>query len=393
MNPEAYEQLGVEVIDWLQTATSEQVLEYARGLGDQANETISALRSELLSHLRVQRRWGIEDRVHSNACQVLPESKLLRFLVDLSEYNPESVCMNYKKLFPALTFSHPDPEVGQWADWYLDQWQRVFQLLTAPQLFAAQVEFRSLLRLNRSADELEVLYHQLHQGVQDVVTFLAGHNFEAHALPAGQQTAIYEALKSLTFFPDEYCTRLARGKVSRELYELLNRLLLDLQVVGRGVEVGADLANEQAMVNLLWDELVFEEQRREVERYEENVFAVQGSTETSSVATPLFSQLLTLLQPRYIQDGRIQHTLRQYLSTLTLSQKHEFLAVFERACIASLEVNILFEPVDPEYFLDQIKSQSLPGSKVDFINSLEPKVLPEYWPVTQKLMLMIASLY
>jgi hypothetical protein len=107
----------------------------------------------------------------------------------------------------------------------------------------------------------------------------------------------------------------------------------------------------------------------------------------------VFSQITELVTIENIRSGNTQQLLKQYVGKLNPSQKKVFLEELEFLLTHSVEIELLFGAVDVQYFIDQIRSQSLPGTKADFVNSLADKTIPDFWPTTQKAMLMIASLY
>jgi len=322
---------------------------------------------------------------------VLSETQQLSLLADLASYDPASVIANYAKSYPGLAFGAPPADVAAQASAWLAAWDNGLHFAVVADYLDDSVLLESLAKLALGEAVLAELTQDGHQLQGDVDAELAAHNYETHPFPPALTERIRTFLAQFQIFPeDSYIAKAASGSDTAFTLSSLASIMRCLDVLGLATAANVPADRLDATEAILWNELANQLQVNTLAGIEA---ARRARQEPPTGADPLFVQLDDLVTVENIDSGVCQQQLRGYMAQLLPEQKKAFLARFRAFLLDSSLVETLFDPVDVAYFLDSLTSQSLPGSKQDFVAGLESRVVPDLWPTTQKLMLMIASFY
>ena len=389
LDTEQYEdQLAV----WLTQASVADIQNYCKNLSEKDFEEVEVYARDILSRLRFRRATALTDLLQSNVGSLMDETNMLFFITDLSQYDPASVLQSFKQKYPALTSGVLSPTISTWATQYLNEWSNLFYFMTAQKYFNYLVYIKSFYKLQVDAATTQNLYVVVHAHLKSVVDYLASSNYEKRPLPTALQKEIMDYLTALTFLPASYCQELAYGTSGMKLFNLLEDLDYVLGFMASTMEVKPDITQE-SMARILHDALAADRQQKEMKDYNVQV-ALRQSTGQLDPGTKqrfeLFNQLITIPN---IQSDYCQKYLHNYLVQLTGEQKQLFLNDLADYLRLSTEIQTLFDPVDVDFFISKLQSESLTENKADFVKSLESRIVPDFWPITQKAMLMMATLF
>jgi len=388
---EQLEDLREQIFAWLFSTQRAEILEYIKHLNEQ-NITVTSLLPELGIDVREYVRRQVVEKLQPVPFSKLALSDLLSLLVSLTKYNSQSVLATYSKDLE-VSFSPTNESLSEWALNLLQFWNNFLYFSTAEHYLNCVIYLHSFQNIEYEQGLLAGLSVKMQTALTLLDISFEEHNFEPHSLNIDLREGLKEVLENLRIFPPEF--------ISQHSAEIIDQnILVQLHDIGEVLDflvIIDNLPEEERKVAPL-EEQYWNSLRNKTEL---NLFVLAGEKQAVSSSddipddgdTKLFTQLLSIVTVENIQSGTCQQALKQYVSKLTPQQRQHFLDIFTDFCQRSPEIEMLFCAVDVDYFLDQIRSQSLPGSKADFVNSLIDKVLPEFWPLTQKAMLMIASLY
>lgn len=391
LTDEQYDALITQTIEWLISASPNTIREYQRRLPDNRKGIIGEMREDLLLRVRYRRTVGLSTFFSGNLLQTLPEFEIVQFVNSIATYNPTSVIQNFQHRFPALKVQVIEEESSTWALAMILLWRSTFLLLTASRLEDYAIMLNSFLSISVDLETVKLLHAESDTLVDEVADFLSTNNYEPTQLSQDQQKKLQNYFAGLKFFPPQYYLEITSGRVGMPLLNVLEGLSTVLGNLEIGFDESGKPLPEQELIDLLWDDLVVHEQydelKKNVDRWSENRIP------DDSEVIQHYNQLQQLLTINNIENGFAQQYLHDYVSKLDAQQRRLFLADLKRFLTRSIMMEILFGPVDIDYFITTLQNGSEAGNKSDFINTLTDRFSPEEWPAAQKAMLMLASIY
>ncbi|MBU6389497.1 hypothetical protein KGQ71_03200 [Patescibacteria group bacterium] len=387
----SYDRLYDDIFEWLKNASKEEILEYVSDLPETRLPIILEGEERLTLTMRAMRTEGISAYFDTNAIKVLPEVQLVRFVASLSGYNPESVIRVFQKKYPQLQCVIKQSNPSGWADGWIRLWRKIFYLLSAPAALRLRMYLKSLLEQRWEKEKIEQYASEAEKLIRAVGENVASNNYLDHPFPLELQKEIAQYLEGFGFLPKSYTDQVSAAFTSGQPYELLSELFTVLQILEAVAETG-NIPDEERLFTVVWDELALGKEGKNIAATEQirkgdMLIAQDGA------AFQRFRQLNDIVTIENIRNGSCEQFLRGYVFQLLADQKTEFLDDLDAFLRESLVIQTLFGLVDPGFFLERIRSESAPQSRLDFIASLQDKVSPAFWPLAQQAMVMIAHIF
>ena len=385
-----YDGLVEQTVDWLVTALPEDIRQYYDNLPGENKDIIPLMFPGILDVLRERRTTGLRVFFGGNLLSVLPEFEVMRFIGALISYNPDSVITNFKKLYPSLDSVVVEAGVAEWATLFTLLWRNAYYLYTVKAFQDSVLLLNSVLKMNYGREELVRLKMETDSHLESVTKQVESHNYESFFLGQDDQRNLKAYFAELTFFPVEFYESLTE-KVELQLLNILQTLSKVFELVRIALEATDVPVPEHTMHMLLWDDIVVNAEYIEFKKTADYWQEEQIPDDAELVKR--HDQLQKLFSFQNIENGSAYQYLHSYINSLTAQQKKLFLNDLKIYLTQSVLIGVLFDSVDVEYFITTLQEGNQLGSKSDFINSLEERYLPEEWPLVQKAMLLLASIF
>lgn len=389
--PTTYEvsQLVDELLVWFETADQDQILEYIKNAPQEFWASWFDVSEFLLSKMRINLSKFYNENVSEGLASKISEIDRISLFRDLARYEANSVFANYQRKYPNQVFKNPTKELAGWAQNYLKIWGNVLLFLTGKDYQDSRIYLNSMIKSGNIVSNQVRLYQEGTRLVKELSKTIANNNYQKHNLSVSLSIQIKAFFDNFDFLPQEYVENLFKNQDLETLFNFLGNLVNVLSLVRSITESKVDLEKAD-LDQMLWSLLAFDLQKEVFVHYEVDK---RIEVEPISGDNQFMQNLFPILRYANIKSGGATQTIQAYLKALSSTQRIHFLEVLRDALINSPDVQELFTVVDIEYFLDTIQNWSKPSSKADFVNSLEDRVLPEYWPIIQPFMLFLATIY
>jgi hypothetical protein len=385
------EEATLDILEWLQTASTAELLEYARKVLDKTPTFFKDIREDLLGTLRGQRTREMKKYFDGNYLEFFTEEQILSFITKLIQYNASSVVEKALEKNVGLSLTVKGDPLA-WARIFLKQWQGVFYLLSAEEALARGVYLTSVIRQNYLPEIVTEKAKLLDQYLNEVEELLRNNNYSAAVLGPAEREELIKFMGDFQFLPREVISDLLQNpKRIADLHRTLTSIQFAFNAIQTASVAGTNAADPEAVFNLMWDNLRMLEETKELARYIE--LQKREKVDTSNYIYKLAEGLYETLVPINFETGAAFEQISTYHASLKPAQQQEFREVIEAVYTDSPYITPLFEPIEMDYFMNTLRKKPDKGTRIEFVNSLENSIPPDVWPITQKAMLLLAEIF
>jgi hypothetical protein len=385
-------QLCEDLLEWLPGVMPQEIGLYGRALPEEFWSQRVLFQPIFINAVIEYRNSGLRRYLKTNAYLIMNQLDIFEFIRALAQYNPESVIANYRQEFPLLLASTGPEPISAWAKKMLVLWNNVFYFLSYKKYVDYTVYLRSILKLqldgvqySEARRETSILLDQVSSNVFD-------NNFSSLVLPAQLSHDLNAYFGALTFFPKEYYEKLIMNQDGMPLFALLTSLEYVFGALASIAKIKpSDLSDEGMVTQILWDVLATDSEQEVMLDEDRKRMDKEISEENKELQDDAPQKLAQLLTIKNIEGGYAAQYLHSYTGLLGPEQKEEFVKRLSLFLKETPLIQALFDKVDIEFFLAQLGPDGKGRNKTDFINGLVEFVDPALWPVSQKLMIMLAS--
>lgn len=390
---------------WLESLDNQQdIAIYWRRLGEMNQRKILAIVFSILENIRRKRTGLLNNALPGIQIMQLNENDLNSLMLNLSQYQTASVIQNYASRFPQAGLVYKrELTSGEREDLNkcYRSWHYFFYFISFDEVENTVIYTHSIYNLGLEIEDYLELVELEKEIYSDLVVLVSNSNYEQVLLTPKLQEQLSRFLGVMTFLPKSYVEQMIFGKTNRDLFNLLSNLESALVALSSyattNPAVYAEMQDENNLREVLWDnlaEILEREVLRDGELKRLSILALNDTKNSENdVEVDLAIQLNDLISQVNISSGYALNTLRQYMKKLTPEQEAVFLRALKSAFIESTFVQTIFDPVDIEAFIDKISYENLPESQEQMIREMETRIVPEFWPITKKTMLMMAQLF
>jgi hypothetical protein len=389
-----------EAEEWLYTANRDQILKYSDVLEKYDHAARVAFCNELLENFRIRKRNIFQRTLQSNLHKILTEPDQLECLDLIVQGATTAVIVQrYAQENPEIQIlGQIGEEVIHEIQHFYTGWDNYFLLVSAPQYRQYAVFFKSLMGAGYTQDLLNGYTQQAETLLNEIVAFTDSQGYAVQAFPASLASRIKSFLELFGFIPKDEAQELSELSDYTRDYTRLVELLTTIQYLTKFISIlneGISQTQAQKSLNelsyLLWDQLALDQ---EVKAIADRTVAFMGrKVGYDQTAAQLFTQLNKIFSQENLETGEAEALLKAYFSQLSYDQAQYFLKILRIYLVNSAITITILEPVDIESLLERIERGEGRVNQADFIQSILPGILPEYWPAGEALITIMIEYF
>ena len=379
------EEVASDLVAWLSDVNFEEYIKYFTNLNAGARRQLADLEPLCLLILRRQRLDTLVSAGYGNSTHLLTEPELLSFITALVLSDSEAL-LTLQKSHPGLQI---DPLPAGFVESFgkvLVAWNSLFRFFTTADFLEKNLYLKSILGLNRTAAELLSISSTNAELLESMHHSIEVSNYELCLLDPLKRGKFESIIKFFSFLPHVLINENS-NEVPFETYVLLQNLQIALNVIRIAVDASIDLKEIPAYEEILWDCLAKKLEIREIKARRSVAFISVDSREAD-----LFLFFDQVFESSAVISGTGQQLLDQYLFQLTPAQKSDLAPILEDYLRTSPTILTLLDPLDIDFFISTIRTITKDETDL-FLMSVQNRIIPDFWPITSKVMKMVANVY
>ncbi|MCC2631711.1 MAG: hypothetical protein K0S20_410 [Patescibacteria group bacterium] len=389
VSTEALEQLAPSVFLWLQDTDLESIQDYYHKLPQEREDIISKMIPFLMFQASIERTRKLSTWFSTNAPTQLTNPDLTLLVNDLSIYSAASVATQYSNHHTGLIMNlKPGTNVSDIASWaasWANGLLNIQYFATVAQFEEYSIYLNSFISQQFALEELQSIAKSFDDLLNDIDRAITDAGFEPIRLSTELSNRLHKTLDTVSFLPPQLIEELGNKLFTEDSYKKIAGLAYVCELT---IELIRTNYTEKERARIaLWESL---RKKWLSQTFLEDPSSIEDRPDDSQRKRAEW--IYQLITPSFIGNQTQWEYIRSYLLTIPYerrdSVREELIYAISRLAI----IRLYFDSIDMDFFLQKIQSFESSSERAEFIASLEPKVDPELWPMTQKAMQMIASI-